>query len=500
MKKISIFLVTCMLLSGNIMNAQSWKELKNKAKKAATSAPKNNEKTDDSGSSNSSSTSGTRSPAVINTVDEEYSAFVSEKYSLLQDYDYNLSIHTLEQGSVAPEKHYEGTKKLDYPATLKKLQEKGKKGLKDNQDYHYKILLEYGEKYQKVFDEVIVNSINAFIEEAYRAKANSPKIAVEQAGYAKKIAEAALFMNPANDKAKMLKGDAEAAVADLESELNKMFTSDFHKENAGKILFSKKPIIVGQEDPDQFTSDFTVNDNIYAIAYKEEEISGGGSQYTLHIDGMNWEHVFFTHNEEDKGKTTYPIEIIPAVDKAIHGVDAEQFARVLGKLSPRRHTIEVEFEGAKGTFSINLAGMDVGKLKANAAEATSNAQDNYARNRSLPREFSETTQKFNDPQLSQANMKKLLQKKWADSQEVLKVVVLGDGTEDDWIIIKNEVDIPTHKATDPSIAAIYKGKDGWCYFVKGIVFKRDYTGAGNYSEAKLMVDGYHHKIDCSKCQ
>ncbi len=499
MKHLFLFTLISLFTFTSISQAQTWKELKNKAKNKASKVVKEKAESDDKSSGTSTSTSSsTKSP--VSTLDEEYNNFVAEKYALIQSYEANLNTSNLERGNINPEKHLASAKKLDYPATLKKLQEKQKKGLTKNEAYHYDIVLGYGKKYQTVFDNVIKGTINRYIEDGYLKKKNSPKEAVEQIKRAQNIAQAALYINPKNETAKRLKADADNALQDIGGDYDKLFTSDFHKENAGKILFSKQPIIPGEEDPNQFTTDFTVRDNIYAMAYKDQKITGGGSKYLLQIDGGNYEHIMFKHNEEDEGKTVYPIEIIPKVDKAIHGIDAKQFARVFSRLSPRNHSIKIEFEGTVGTFNINLAGMDAEKLKANAETATKNAQDNYAKNRRLPKEYKQQSQKFSDQELSHANMKSILKKKWLNCDHIMKLIVLGDGTADDWLIYKNEVDIPTYKLTYPGIIALYKGKDGWCYTVKKIGFKRDYLGGGKYSKVKLSHGGVHTKIDCKNCQ
>ncbi|MFP2997350.1 hypothetical protein ABN763_15640 [Spongiivirga sp. MCCC 1A20706] len=83
----------------------------------------------------------------------------------------------------------------------------------------------------------------------------------------------------------------------LEKEMNstysKNMTSTFHKENAGKLLFSEKPILIGKEDPSQFSNTITLNAN---------------------TDGVNkgFHFVYYdyqTHREKNIAKVTYSILI-----------------------------------------------------------------------------------------------------------------------------------------------------------------------------------------------
>ncbi|NJO89947.1 MAG: hypothetical protein HC831_14095 [Chloroflexia bacterium] len=100
----------------------------------------------------------------------------------------------------------------------------------------------------------------------------------------------------------------------------------------GKFLFSDRPIVVGEEDPAQFKTEFAPTDKIYSIAYlkgsikdltKDDKIGN----YKLTIDGGNSQYISFGHNPEDMGLGYYLIEIVPHTDKAIHGLDCKEFAK-----------------------------------------------------------------------------------------------------------------------------------------------------------------------------
>lgn len=518
MKKLSIFAILLSLTIAFSMNAnaQSWKDIKKKAKnktKNKINKIGNKKETNTSNSNNSNTENNTtKKTSVTNiTKDQEYIDFVDKHYKLIYyKHSDELAVNNISgngYGIINGLKHKKAAQELNYPEVLKHLQEKGNKGGVSEKKYN--ALLNYGEEYKKAFnaDKGIKFQINNRIDQAYAARANNVRTAINHIEDALAYAEGYQYIVPDFENAATFKKEVETAFNDIAGKyFEKVYTSDFHKEHAGTILFSDRPIIVGEEDPEQFKTEFTINDNIYAMVYLAstvEDQCGKSGQYYVTWDGgggANYSNITFKHNQEDLDKSYYPIEIIPHPDKAIHGIDAKQFALILSRFSPRNHELTVEFTGnreVRGTIKINLAGMDADKLKANAEKAVSNAQDNYAKNRQLPPYFKRPTQKFSDSELSQANMKALLKRAWDNCAEVKKVVVLGNGTADDWIIRKNDLDIPTHKSTNPEIIAIYKGKDGWCYFVENISFKREYAGGGKYTKVKYYGSGYHAKIDCA---
>jgi len=299
-----------------------------------------------------------------------------------------------------------------------------------------------------------------------------------------------------------------------------IITSDFHRKNVGKILFSKTPITIKKENPTQFTKNFVATDKIYAVVYLPQSIgkltnkeASAAGKYTYLVDNKQDNDgesgtIEFTHNDEDLDKGFYLIEIIPDVDKAYHGLDPVEWAEALGKMSKRKHTIEIGFATgyddpfALGTLELDWTNADVAKLKENAQKASSSAQDNYARNvATLPAWFAtEQNYVFKDPQLSQANMKAMLKRAWAKKGniEIVKIIVASSTFDGDWTVEKDSYGLPKSKSTWGNIGVVYKAPDGWCYYTTKVHFYRTYTGGGTYGEAKFLDSGAHHKIDCSR--
>ncbi len=512
--RILTFVLISLFVVSNSIEAQSWKDLKNKVKKTKSSLTKKKEdktQTKELNANNNASNSNQTSNSANNETtqnakpdDEEFNKYLEEKYNFIYSNDECISMSKINY-SLQPDLHIKGIKKLDYWNTVKKLEEKGKPS-NYKAGKMYDIILNYKDEYKKKYDEKLKAYINKQIEEAWRLKSNEGK-SIECISNAKNMIDAATIILPGDEDVKKLKTDVDNSFESIAGPyFKKVYTSDFHKENAGKVVFSNKPIVIGEEDPAQFKTEFSINENIYAVAYLNGTIDAlfegnKSGKYEIGFQGEYPEAIGFSHNPEDLKLSYYPIEILPAANQAVHGIDAPEFAKKLSKLSPRTHEITIAFSGgykqpqAIGKLTLNCAGIDAEKIMANANLAAKNASDNYAKNTKLPKSFADATTPFKDAGLSYTNMKNLLKTEWGNCATILKIGAYGTAQED-WLIYKNYLGIPTYKASYREIKAIYKGKDGWCYFVEGIVFRRDYAGGGKYTNVKFSTDGRHVKIDC----
>lgn len=302
-------------------------------------------------------------------------------------------------------------------------------------------------------------------------------------------------------------------------------TSEFHRANVGKILFSKTPIVIGKENPAQFTTQFTANDKIYAVAYlngslkkligKSTEASG---IYTYMVDNepssSRSSAIAFTHNDSDLNQAWYSIEFIPDPDKALHGLDAMEWYNAFAMQEPAKHTFKIEFTTEKkkfgsteyapafavGEITLDLTDMNLDAMRANAESAQEKAQNNWARNNTaLPDWYGKPSQKYKDPELSSANLQAIFQRRWAaEGRQVLKIVALENPPHEEWVLYKNEFGIPKEKVTGGKIGILYKAKDGWCYFAENVYFRRDYTGGGQYGAVQYHAERDVTKIDCAK--
>jgi hypothetical protein len=511
----------------NISTAQEWKRLTDKVKDVKGKVDSNNPVTnlsnkvdevknqgDSNNPVNGNSTSSTESTAG----DENRSSgilsggiedFLQEKYSLIKASETNLNLYTLKEGDCDPQKHNAGAKKLDYANTVAKLKSEGKLLSTDRK---YGEVMKYGSEYLDIYKEVIKPYVNKTIEEAYSNKKFNQNQAIEMAHNAQLVAEAAMLILYDNADAKQLKADADKALNDIGGEYySKLYVSDFHKNNVGKILFSTRPIIPGNEDPSQFVTSVSGTDKVYAIAYFNARIKDLDDMisYKISIDGNENTTPQFTPNTSDLEHSYYLVEIIPDPKVAVHQFDPVEFGKVLSTLSPRKHVMDFGFvfgygeNSASGTLNLEWSNADGAAILANSEMALKNAKDNKAKNMQLPDYFYKPSKSFSDPNLTIEKIKAAIMADgdYAENIKQISKIVIGDKyfeSGSDWNINKNELGIPTHKSCNRAIYILFTGKDGWCYFSDEIVFRKDYSGAGTYENTRLVgfKSGTYTRIAC----
>lgn len=477
-------------------------KLKNNAKDKVkdgvkTNKKDKNEKNDETNVSDDNSNTETdkKDNKIVNIANEpsqEYVDLINNTYSMIKSYEDGLNITNIQRGDVWPHTHLESAKKLDYPNTIKTMEENGRDGVTG---YKYDDIIKYGEDYKATFESNLKLKINTSIEQAYKVRESNQQMAIEEIEKAMQFAEAATLIIPEVEETHKLFQDAKNAWDDIAGDYYKeVYTSDFHKENVGKILFSKNPIEIGKEDPSQFSTEFTPEDHIYAVVYLKSKIGdlGKSSKYEVSVDGGYASYISFGHNEQDLDKSYYLIEIIPDPNEAVHKLDPVEFAKILAPLSPRSHEMSIgmafgyDDPVATGKVNLNWAGVDGEKIKQNADLAAKNASDNWARNQKLPEVYSMPSQSFDDPALSLSKVKSIFMAATPSATQILKVVITEPANSNgEWIIFKNDIDIPTSKRTNRYAYFIYKANDGWCYFTDGSFFYRDYEGGGKYSNIKI---------------
>ncbi|GAB4039463.1 hypothetical protein [Spirosoma gilvum] len=441
-------------------------------------------------STGSASTAPEKQPQGASSVsaDQDYDRWIKDKSFIGRD---------LLRLSDSPSQYLTLAKTLDYGQTIQTLKKKGKPA-NYNVLSEYNRLLEFDNQYTQYFESDLKGYLNRELEEAFRQKVNSPTQALKTLERISPYAEAVTLILPNYEAAKALKNDIDKAYNSLNEQHGKsIFTSDFHRQHAGQILFSKSPIVVGKEKADQFATAFTSKDHIYAVAYLKgtiQELAEGnlGASYRYYVDGNMKDRIDFKHNKEDMVKSVYAIEILPEPNQANHAIDAPGWAEALAILSPRSHQLKVEFISpgtfgdplASGEITLDLSGMNPDELRKNAALAAQHARSTYVNPTEIPDDFKKVSGRFQDPALSAANLTAAIERDW--KVKVLKLVVEPDGT--DWHIDKNELGLPTKKVTNGHAHVLYKDNLG-CHFVRHLGFRRDYAGGGTYGPV-VAGNGY----------
>lgn len=300
------------------------------------------------------------------------------------------------------------------------------------------------------------------------------------------------------------------------------YLCDFHAENGGKIFYSKEPIDVKNIDPDKFTTEFTVNDHIYGIAFLPKKMKLMGEpgkdntglffKYFTNIDKninyYDFVQCYMDEKEYEKNKGYFLFDILPDAANA-NQYDAGLWMDKFAKLSPRKHSFNVSVykyqpteAWASGEFTIDLTGMDKTKMAADAKTMMTTVEDNIAKNTQLPDAFKKKSATFKDPALSTANIKAIVKREWGSHvSQVLKVVLVNDG-KNTWEVSNDDYGRPEVKQNSCAIYIAYKGIDGKCYFIdQSILFVKDYEGSGKYSST-IRIWGHYdlHKIKRIACE
>ncbi len=286
-----------------------------------------------------------------------------------------------------------------------------------------------------------------------------------------------------------------------------IYSSDVHKNNVGKILFSESSIKAGKETSSQFTDKFTADSNIYAIAYLDKKIQSI-SKKTNETDGtyIPYETVQATATVTIDGKefwgNSYPIipvnvqdyesnkayitfEIIPNPKDTIGYDQVSWYENIFLLLDSGNHEIKLDLNLggqviATGTFKIDWNTDNIEKVYNNAVECTKLASEYRAKLRKVPTQFSQKNSPYSDPILSDKNLKAMISKYYSDCKKITKYVTLGKATTS-WYVEKDEYGIPEAKVSTKFTWAIYESTDGWSYIVL-VEVKCDYEGGGVYGE------------------
>lgn len=392
---------------------------------------------------------------------------------------------------------------LDYPSTRSKLEEGVKQFPEIAQEYDVKLLLEEFPSKFAMLSEHFLSEANRFIEVAYQTQSKNRLRAAEFAGGAMILANAVLSVTPNNARALEVKRDAEAAVTRIGGALvASVYTSPFHKANAGKIVFFSAPAEIKREDQSAVAAGFKGGAYIYAMAYMKASFKDQVSlpnrsllkaiKLRLFIDGNEYQDFggfpasITWEQYQDPGTTYLKVDLVP--DPAL--VDYPyphqynpliKYAKVFGESSPRKHRIQLKLDAdgkfvAEGEFDLDLStGQDVMLAIADKL-----------RNAKLAKVFLPKPQMTNGA-LQQSMAAALKEQGWKET--ILRVVI----TDSQWKIHRNAFGAIEFRSIGAAVAL--KGHNGECkYFT--LSFKQDYRGGG-YGKTQQYAVGDNFEMACS---
>jgi hypothetical protein len=367
------------------------------------------------------------------------------------------------------------------------------------------ILEGYPPKYNQYVSDLLVKEINSAIEKAYSEKAKGADrmgSAIENAEIALLLCRSVLSVFPDNPQALKLIKDAQSIVEKVGAELDKkIYTSPLHKQNAGKILFSKSPIEVKKENPGSITNNFNANDNIYAITYfkgTEAELSGGAGyskngMITIFIDDNEKGTYEFTPTKEIEGSTCQELEIIPDLTTSKQPDGPVVYSKMLGEASPRNHTIKFRYSVVFSNYRYDLAegsfDIDLSQGQERFLDLSSKYVTAKIKNARMPKSVK------SDPNLEKSMLaatQSMLEELGKTGKAIRAVI-----TTKDWVIIRNEITgIITHRTIEGAVAVTTT--DGPCrYYI--MRFAQDYNGK-TYGKTRWDSHDDGTDIDCESAK
>lgn len=345
----------------------------------------------------------------------------------------------------------------------------------------------------------ILTYANKLAERSYELskQKNTPK-AVEAAENAKGYCNGVLALSPNYQEAKTALAFADKAYNNASASVGQGLSGNFHKSNVNKIVFSKKPLVIGSENTADVSTTFRSNDEIYGTIYFSDKMANilreGGTKFYTTIS-INGEKIHFydphvTISADEKQNSYLQFALVPPdnydYSKNIKGNNSTILdfnKHMIGK-APVSFKIKLEGEIAKtdetlqGEFTYDISG---GVTKNEKIQQK--MEDLFAEAVRLPKP-------------AQSNPE-LLAKMTQGMNEKGKGVKYTNGriTSGDWKINKNDLGIIIDRTMSAYFVATYP--DGHCEMV-GNIFIQEYAGNGTYGGLRVLVDPFESKrMNCA---
>lgn len=350
----------------------------------------------------------------------------------------------------------------------------------------------------------LIDRVYGYINDS---KSGSPEEKMENLNQAKMLCEGVLLIVPDRQDFKQKINDIAKLTGNVNTDVAKFFTSDFHKENLNKIVFSTKPLLIGKEK--EMTSfiknDFKPGETIFGTVYLGRTVKEAQ-------DGKPMLKINFTveHGREVRGEETYLLvpdaaqsksyfqfALVPDVqwlkDNYKNYIDDNNWTIILmaealadDNSDPvQKVKVELDFwkpgaENMKADFSY-----DISDGAAALKSLTKKLRADHLASVQLPKAG------MSNPSLEQQMLAVANGLGW--KEKYTRTIIKSS----EWYISKNQL---TGAIIYRGLAAvcITKDEEGRCYYQE-FTFTQDYTGGGSYS-SKLKFGGYGGKkeLTCDK--
>ncbi|MCJ8290059.1 MAG: hypothetical protein HRT58_10380 [Crocinitomicaceae bacterium] len=368
--------------------------------------------------------------------------------------------------------------------------------------YKVKKIKGFEVQYGVFYTETLESAINELIESAYSNKLTNGQNAVKYITKAKELIDAAQLILPKNERVNSLNQETKTAYNSIrESVFGEIFTSDFHKENSGDIVFFSEIPEIKSENRSTVKEKYKAGEFIYAMAYLEgsfKELAEAtndimvsttifvdGAEKTTHAFKMKWAYL-------KEGNTYLFMEIVPDPTTSKHSGPAK-FAKALATVSPREHTVKVVLSGLQVGSSF-VRYFAEGQFKLDCTSGQSNLME-YAlkyREKNLADVYMPQA-KMNNSGLVTSLKETLINEGWEKGKKVSQVVI----TSNDWEIHRDRVTNKIVSRTISAAAAFETDQDGCKYW--NLTFKQLYNGT-SYGKSSVSGVGSIVELSCANAK
>jgi hypothetical protein len=318
--------------------------------------------------------------------------------------------------------------------------------------------------------------------------------------------EGVLLISPNNVSAREKLASVNKALGASDAAVSKFFTSDFHKENYNKIVWSSKPLVIGKEKEMAavIKTAFKTGEPIFGTVYlgrNVKEAQGNYEMVSITIDVNSGNTMVGSGSgliipRAVQDKSYWQFALIP--DENWFKENYSMYLEAKNQAYPLFFGILIRNGEDKHDVSFKMSFNGIGaeniesKLTVDLTGGIAEIKTIYDRLKAMHLDHVKLPKAgMNNPALEQKMLSAANGLGWND--KFTKVII----TSKEWSIRKNEL---TGAILYRSLSAIgiTKNAEGKCYYQE-FTFRQDYSGGGNY-ESAIKYNGYGGKVElgCDK--
>lgn len=318
--------------------------------------------------------------------------------------------------------------------------------------------------------------------------------------------EAVLLMSPNNTAFKQKLAEVNKLLGSADSEASKIYTSDFHKQNLGKIVWSTKPLVIGKEKEmgSVIKNEFKTGEAIFGTVYLAnpfKQIMNGNTRLRVIIQVDKGTAIwggdlsYFIVPLSEQNNPYYQFALLPDEqwfkENYAPYVERENwtYSYLMDELvrsGDISHDITVAFDfptNVQGNIKSSLL-LDLNSGITQIKTLSAKLHDQLMSSRTLPKTG------MKNAAMEQQMVAALNKLGWKEN--FTKVVI----NSTDWAVKKNELGVILYRIV--SAVGIFKDFDGKCMYQE-FTFRQDYTGGGKFDSAiKYNSYGGKYEIGCDK--